>query len=157
GDVYKRQVYMAKGEIAAQWTIEEFRQLSEAQLHSYDIRERREIALAELLRAETAVKEPFLSLKDLAIGYHRLAPSLIKNLNIELPKGEIVLFTGGNGLGKTTLARTLCGLNKEQAGAISIEGQLQSAKKRRGKCWFLLQDADYQLFSDSVLNELLLG
>lgn len=152
-----RIVYMAKGEIKVQWTIEEFRQLSEAQLHSYDIRERREIALAELLRAETAVKEPFLSLKDLAIGYHRLAPSLIKNLNIELSKGEIVLFTGGNGLGKTTLARTLCGLNKEQAGAISIEGQLQSAKKRRRKCWFVLQDADYQLFSDSVLNELLLG
>jgi energy-coupling factor transporter ATP-binding protein EcfA2 len=152
-----RIVYMAKGEIKVQWTIEEFRQLSEAQLHSYDIRERREIALAELLRAETAVKEPFLSLKDLAIGYHRLAPSLIKNLNIELSKGEIILFTGGNGLGKTTLARTLCGLNKEQAGAISIEGQLQSAKKRRRKCWFVLQDADYQLFSDSVLNELLLG
>jgi energy-coupling factor transport system ATP-binding protein len=30
-------------------------------------------------------------------------------------------------------------------------------KNRQKKFWFVLQDADYQLFSDSVWNELLLG
>ncbi|WP_137664863.1 ABC transporter ATP-binding protein [Enterococcus hulanensis] len=155
-EVVDRVVYLAKGEVKAQWTIDEFRQLSKTALHSFDIREKQEVYISELLREEN--QEPvFLALQNLTIGYHRLAPSLIKDLNLTLAKGEIVLITGENGLGKTTLARTLCGLNKEQAGSISINGQLQTAKKRREKCWFVLQDADYQLFSDSVLNELLLG
>lgn len=155
-EVVDRVVYLAKGEVKAQWTIDEFRQLSKTALHSFDIREKQEVYISELLREEN--REPaFLALQNLTIGYHRLAPSLIKDLNLTLAKGEIVLITGENGLGKTTLARTLCGLNKEQAGSISINGQLQTAKKRREKCWFVLQDADYQLFSDSVLNELLLG
>ncbi|MBO0409836.1 ABC transporter ATP-binding protein [Enterococcus hulanensis] len=155
-EVVDRVVYLAKGEVNAQWTIDEFRQLSKTVLHSFDIREKQEVYISELLREEN--QEPaFLALQNLTIGYHRLAPSLIKDLNLTLAKGEIALITGENGLGKTTLARTLCGLNKEQAGSISINGQLQTAKKRREKCWFVLQDADYQLFSDSVLNELLLG
>ena len=155
-EVVDRVVYLAKGEVKAQWTIDEFRQLSKTALHSFDIREKQEVYISELLRAENQ-DTAFLALQNLTIGYHRLAPSLIKDLNLTLAKGEIVLITGENGLGKTTLARTLCGLNKEQAGSISINGQLQTAKKRREKCWFVLQDADYQLFSDSVLNELLLG
>lgn len=155
-EVVDRVVYLAKGEVKAQWTIDEFRQLSKTALHSFDIREKQEVYISELLREEN--REPaFLALQNLTIGYHRLAPSLIKDLNLTLAKGDIVLITGENGLGKTTLARTLCGLNKEQAGSISINGQLQTAKKCREKCWFVLQDADYQLFSDSVLNELLLG
>lgn len=155
-EVVDRVVYLAKGEVKAQWTIDEFRQLSKTVLHSFDIREKQEVYISELLREENQ-DTAFLALQNLTIGYHRLAPSLIKDLNLTLAKGEIVLITGENGLGKTTLARTLCGLNKEQAGSISINGQLQTAKKRREKCWFVLQDADYQLFSDSVLNELLLG
>lgn len=35
--------------------------------------------------------------------------------------------------------------------------QVLSKKKRVQNFWFVLQDADYQLFSDSVMNELLLG
>ncbi|MDT2660603.1 ABC transporter ATP-binding protein [Enterococcus hulanensis] len=155
-EVVDRVVYLAKGEVKAQWTIDEFRQLSKTALHSFDIREKQEVYISELLREENQ-DTAFLALQNLTIGYHRLAPSLIKDLNLTLAKGEIALITGENGLGKTTLARTLCGLNKEQAGSISINGQLQTAKKRREKCWFVLQDADYQLFSDSVLNELLLG
>lgn len=155
-EVVDRVVYLAKGEVKAQWTIDVFRQLSKTALHSFDIREKQEVYISELLREENR-DTAFLALQNLTIGYHRLAPSLIKDLNLTLAKGEIVLITGENGLGKTTLARTLCGLNKEQAGSISINGQLQTAKKRREKCWFVLQDADYQLFSDSVLNELLLG
>lgn len=156
-DVVDRVIYMANGEILTQWTIETFRQLSKETLSSFDIREKQSICLTELLREEKNTDSAFLELKELTIGYHPMGPSLIKNLNLHLDKGEIVLITGQNGLGKTTLARTLCGLNKEKAGIITVNGQQQSMKKRREKCWFVLQDADYQLFSDSVLNELFLG
>ena len=60
-------------------------------------------------------------------------------------------------IGKTTLARTLCGVLKEKSGTIEINKQVLSMKNRRSKFWFVLQDSDYQLFSDSVISELLLG
>lgn len=157
-EVVDRIVYMSKGEIAAQWSIDEFRCLSQTTLQSFDIREKQEVCVSNLLREEKPKNEAaFIAVNDLSVGYHRLAPSLIEKLNLHLTKGEIVLITGENGLGKTTLARTLCGLNKEQNGTICMNGQPLSVKERREKCWFVLQDADYQLFSDSVLNELLLG
>ncbi|MFQ7236553.1 MAG: ATP-binding cassette domain-containing protein, partial [Enterococcus hulanensis] len=99
-EVVDRVVYLAKGEVKAQWTIDEFRQLSKTALHSFDIREKQEVYISELLRAENQ-DTAFLALQNLTIGYHRLAPSLIKDLNLTLAKGEIVLITGENGLGKT--------------------------------------------------------
>ncbi|MDT2822393.1 energy-coupling factor ABC transporter ATP-binding protein [Enterococcus devriesei] len=155
-----RIIYMSKGEIHAEWSVEEFQALSEETIYSLDLRDKQPIQLVTLLQDKAhdqLAEPPFLCLDQLAIGYQRFAPSLLENLSLTLAKGEILLLTGENGLGKTTLARTLCGLTKQQAGTIKLNGQPQSAKKRREQCWFVLQDADYQLFSESVFNELLLG
>ena len=51
--------------------------------------------------------------------------------------GEIIGITGDNGTGKTTLARTVCGLMKQQSGEIYFNGVLTDAKTRQ-KCTFLV-------------------
>ncbi len=53
-----------------------------------------------------------LSLKK---GYNLL----IHNLNFELKRGEVISLTGENGVGKTTLLRTLAGFMTPHSGAIS--------------------------------------
>lgn len=73
-----------------------------------------------------------------------------------LNREEIAALTGPNGAGKTTLARTLCGLLRKREGVIRINGEPCKANKRLRKMWFVMQDSDYQLFSDSVRNELLM-
>ena len=54
-----------------------------------------------------------LSTKDVAIGYvdGQKRNVLFENLNIDLKAGELVCFMGPNGVGKSTLIRTIAGLH----------------------------------------------
>jgi iron complex transport system ATP-binding protein len=54
-----------------------------------------------------------LSAKDLTIGYHNdgVKNILFEKLEISLRQGELVCFMGPNGVGKSTLIRTLAGLH----------------------------------------------
>lgn len=58
--------------------------------------------------------------KDLAVGYvkEKRPHTLFDSLNLSLNMGELVCFMGSNGVGKTTLIRTLTGLQKPLAGKI---------------------------------------
>ena len=81
----------------------------------------------------------------------------IRNISLVFPQGSITALTGKNGAGKTTLCKVLCGLLRQQNGSITLNGQKLSCAERRRISYFVMQDADYQLYSDSVINELLLG
>lgn len=47
---------------------------------------------------------------------------IINELDIQIPKGEITVFIGGNGCGKSTLLRSIARLLKPREGAILLEG-----------------------------------
>ncbi len=62
-----------------------------------------------------------LVLKDLRSGYRKV--SVIQGVNITIEKGEIVAVIGRNGMGKTTLIRTIIGLIKPSSGSIIFNGK----------------------------------
>ncbi|UII55465.1 ABC transporter ATP-binding protein [Cytobacillus spongiae] len=47
---------------------------------------------------------------------------IIDELSLEIPRGEISVFIGGNGCGKSTLLRSIARLLKPKAGAVLLEG-----------------------------------
>jgi iron complex transport system ATP-binding protein len=57
-------------------------------------------------------KKKLLSIQNLAVGYRTgtTANTLFENLNLALHTHELVCFMGPNGVGKSTLIRTLAGL-----------------------------------------------
>lgn len=59
------------------------------------------------------MSEVLLSMKNLTVGYAEGQNKniLFDNLDIELKAGELVCFMGSNGIGKSTLIRTLAGLH----------------------------------------------
>ena len=81
----------------------------------------------------------------------------IRHISLAFPHGSVTALTGENGAGKTTLCKVLCGLLRQKSGSITLDGRALSCAQRRRISYFVMQDADYQLYSDSVINELLLG
>lgn len=61
-----------------------------------------------------------LTTSSLSIGYHR---PLASDLNLELRPAELVCLIGPNGVGKSTLLRTLAGMEKPLAGTVWLEGE----------------------------------
>ncbi len=74
-----------------------------------------------------------LHTKSLCIGYRN--KHLLQNLNLSLYKGEVICLIGKNGCGKSTLIRTICGLQPSISGAIYVNNkniqEVSSSKKAK--------------------------
>lgn len=55
--------------------------------------------------------------------YPGMTRSTLKNISMEIGKGEVIALVGENGSGKTTLAKMLCGLYEPDDGCIRWDGQ----------------------------------
>ena len=51
------------------------------------------------------------------------AVTVLKNINLDIVAGELVVFVGPSGCGKSTLLRQIAGLDKPTAGTIAIDGR----------------------------------
>ncbi len=62
--------------------------------------------------------------EDLAIGYKKAKSKniLMDNLNLSVKKGQMICLLGANGVGKSTLIRTLANLQPALAGDIFLNG-----------------------------------
>ena len=65
-----------------------------------------------------------ISISDLYVGYRkgRENISLLEGINVHIHKGELIAILGRNGTGKSTLLRTICGLQEPISGKIIIQG-----------------------------------
>ena len=59
--------------------------------------------------------------KNLTLSYGDTI--IMDQLDLNIPKGEITVFIGGNGCGKSTLLRSIARLLKPKAGAVLLEGK----------------------------------
>jgi iron complex transport system ATP-binding protein len=64
--------------------------------------------------------EAFLELKNTTIGYSN---PLVSDIDSSLELGEVCLLMGNNGIGKTTLIKSILGQNKLLKGEIFMNGK----------------------------------
>ncbi len=81
----------------------------------------------------------------------------IRFSELRFRRGEVTAVVGRNGAGKSTFARVLCGLEKKAKGVVRFDGREWPRKKRAELCYLIMQDVNHQLFTDSVLEEVLLS
>ena len=62
-----------------------------------------------------------LKIDDLQVSYGGI--QALRGIHMEVPDGKIVTLIGANGAGKSTMLRTISGLVKAKAGAVSYRGQ----------------------------------
>jgi branched-chain amino acid transport system ATP-binding protein len=62
-----------------------------------------------------------LKLEGVSAGYG--GTEIIRNVTLEVNRGEVVTIVGANGAGKTTTLRTICGIIKPTVGKIEFEGK----------------------------------
>ncbi len=87
-----------------------------------------------------------LHIKDLWFRYERDSKDIIKGLDFEAYKGEILAIIGGNGTGKTTLLSILAGMRKPYRGRCNINGDTTA---------LLPQNPQTLFVRDTVREELL--
>ena len=66
-------------------------------------------------------EQPVISVKDLSKIYAGGLQAL-KNINLDIRKGEIFALLGPNGAGKTTLISIICGIVTPSSGTVTIDG-----------------------------------
>jgi phospholipid/cholesterol/gamma-HCH transport system ATP-binding protein len=67
-----------------------------------------------------AVHDVVLSVRDVSVAFG--GKEVLKNLSLDVYRGEILGFVGASGAGKSVLLRTVLGLNRKQSGTITLFG-----------------------------------
>ncbi len=81
----------------------------------------------------------------------------LKDIDLQIRKGEVTAIVGENGAGKTTLIKHTNGLLKPTNGRVSVFGldtRKSSVAQLSRRIGIVFQNPDHQLFSDSVENEI---
>lgn len=99
-----------------------------------------------------------LEVKDISSGYGEV--QILWGSSLKLEKGKLTCLVGGNGVGKTTLLRTVMGLIRPWKGSIAFENQDVSRLPAytKAEMGMVLVPEGRQLFTDmSVYENLEMG
>ena len=150
-DLIDRVLYLRDGVLERTFTREQFCALTDREREALGLRTLIPAGCTLPAAAPAGAKEG-LSVEGLTCAY-RKEPPVFQALSFSARPEEVVAITGPNGVGKTTLSRCLCGLIREQAGQIALNGRPLNRKKRQKAAFCVMQDVNHQLFSDSVWGE----
>tara|TARA_B100000900_G_scaffold338304_1_gene300414 strand:- start:27 stop:962 length:936 start_codon:yes stop_codon:yes gene_type:complete len=91
-------------------------------------------------------------IKDLSKVYDNGFDAL-KNISLDIKKGEILAMLGPNGAGKTTLINIICGIVKPTSGKVSVEGFdiLNDYRETRSRIGLVPQELTLEQF-ETVFN-----
>ena len=161
--VADRYVVFDGGHIVQDYEADEFLSLSPGCVAAMGLRAldlqpyRRRIAALASSPAADECTSVLLGTHNLTIGYKGKDGFTRAIPDLRFRAGEITGLMGNNGCGKTTLVRTLTGLIKPVSGRIELNGVPAKPRDLTRAGFLVMQDVNYQLFSDSVREELLIG
>lgn len=157
-DIADEYWIMANGEIKHKYTAGTTKALSLGQLHTLCLRtlDLEKITVSERPPQPENMPQA-LSVSNLRYKYGRKNRAILSDVNFSVCEHEIVGLVGANGCGKTTLGKLIAGLYRSTGGEISLFGKAQKPKQLQKQVLFIMQEAEFQFFANSVLHELQYG
>ena len=149
-------LHIEDGALAHRWTTADFCGMPNDEMKRFDFRYPGMTQLNIHTKKTIVGGVPLLNVSDVSYLYGKTKCG-IEHISLKLVRGSVIALLGENGAGKTTLCKVLCGLLRQKSGTVTRDDHSVSCAQRRRMSCFVMQDADYQLYSDSVANELLLG
>ena len=71
----------------------------------------------------TATPDPALRVRDCWFRYEKDSPDILKGISFDVPRGCLFAIVGGNGAGKSTALKALCGINRPYRGKVEVLGR----------------------------------
>ena len=82
-----------------------------------------EITELETVAFEEEVTKPALQMKEVWFRYERNSKDVLRGVSLEVPRSCIHAIVGGNGAGKSTTLKTICGICKPYRGKVKMLDQ----------------------------------
>ena len=99
-----------------------------------------------------------IELKNVSFKYRDAADWILRDINLEVRRGEVVALVGLSGAGKTTLTNLLMRFYDATEGEILMDGvEISAAKLASLRSQIALVTQDVILFNDSVVNNIAYG
>ena len=153
-DIVDRAIYLEDGKIIREYSMDEIENLSEDERMRTGLRHSDYKAIERFDDFETSNKGTLLELKNLI--FKRNTKIILSIEDLKFCYGNIIGIVGENGIGKSTLAKIICGLYKENKGQILKDDENLNIKSRLNESLLIMQEVNYQLFTDSVKDEIVL-
>jgi energy-coupling factor transport system ATP-binding protein len=151
-----RYIIMDNGRISEELSAEEIRGVTSEQMNERKLRPL-DINTIRMKKKEPVLcKEVVLQVKGLSFC-HKAMPELLHGVSFKSYKGETIALLGDNGCGKTTLGKIIAGLIRCHQGIFTVSGKVIKQQKLYKYVYFVMQEADHQLYTESVPEELRLG
>ncbi|NBK22255.1 MAG: ATP-binding cassette domain-containing protein [Spirochaetia bacterium] len=100
-------------------------------------------------------QESQLMLSDISFSYDGIR-EVLSHVSTEIYRGEMVSILGKNGAGKSTLAQILMGINRQDSGTISFEGEeisSLSVTERSSLIGFVMQNPNHMISHSMIYDE----
>lgn len=72
---------------------------------------------------EEEIKNPAVELKELWFRYEKDSPDVLKGVSLKVPRNTLTAIVGGNGTGKSTTLKAICGICRPYRGKVLIDGK----------------------------------
>ena len=110
----------------------------------------------EVAELDEEIDDPALSLKELWFRYEKDSPDVLRGVTAEVPKGALYAIVGGNGAGKSTTLKAICGICKPYRGKVKVFGKpvgKYKASELFGGCLAMLPQDPKSLFVKKTVRE----
>lgn len=149
---------MENGEIKSRFTAEEAKAFSAEERKALSLRTLDLENIAVQKKSKAAENAPYaLSVSDVRYTYGKNAGATLSGVSFAVGEHEIIGLVGANGCGKTTLGKLISGLYHPSGGRIELFGKAQKPKQLQRQVLFIMQEAEFQFFTNSVVHELQYG